>query len=447
MTMNGPRHHDATIATEFFTGLAYQAFAAATGDFESPNTPDAPPAWVTLDTETTGLGDDATVLEVAVVDSWGRRLLDTCVHPGFAMSEVPGQHVHGITPAELNDAPSWEEVAPRLRDALAESDVVVWNADFDRPRLIGTLRRAGLDPDSVLPGPDRWACAMTHYAALNGQWSEWHGDWKFVSLEDALERQDSQVSQDLWHNLQLHRAGDDAEGTRRVIWAIGTEGAPDPVPVPHGDSQATGDSESPFDRPSPSDVDDDLGGAPGIVRNEPKPPYIANLEFDLESALTLRPALVLDLDGTVRQSKTGGFIDGPNDVEIIPGVASVLHEWRAAGYLIIGATNQGGVACGYKTPEQVILENKRTHDLTEDVFLCICTAWTHPNGPEPSLARRSLLRKPKYGMLALAENEAIENGYGIVWDSSIMVGDGDEDQACAEAAGIAFQWASTFFGT
>ncbi len=73
----------------------------------------ADPRAVFLDTETTGLGPDAEVIDVAVIDVLGRVLLDTLVHP---RGHIPpdASRIHGIYAHHVAGAPSWGEVQPRL---------------------------------------------------------------------------------------------------------------------------------------------------------------------------------------------------------------------------------------------------------------------------------------------------------------------------------------------
>ena len=68
-----------------------------------------------LDTETTGLDDDAEVVELAVIDCAGTVLLDTLVRPS---GPVPAEAaaIHGITDAMLADAPTWSEIHARFCD-------------------------------------------------------------------------------------------------------------------------------------------------------------------------------------------------------------------------------------------------------------------------------------------------------------------------------------------
>lgn len=162
--------------------------------------------------------------------------------------------------------------------------------------------------------------------------------------------------------------------------------------------------------------------------------------------ITVKPALCLDLDGTVRYSKSGKFIERPDDIALFDGVEDTLNEYRARGYLIFGVSNQGGVAFNIKTPQQEIAEIDTTMALfKENPFHIVKTCWHHEKGRDPVFGHRSLFRKPNIGMLVMCEFEVFNAGYVVDWDHSIFIGDRPEDQECAKNAGIAFQWAWDFF--
>jgi D-glycero-D-manno-heptose 1,7-bisphosphate phosphatase len=162
----------------------------------------------------------------------------------------------------------------------------------------------------------------------------------------------------------------------------------------------------------------------------------------------LAPALCLDLDGTVRHSKSGEFINGPEDVALFDGVEEKIWQYRDRGWLIFGITNQGGVAYGFKTP----LDNDAELDAMIALFLrgspfhIIKSCYHHGDGEVEPYCHRSLLRKPNIGMLAICEVDARDGGYIVDWDRSLFVGDRPEDEKCAQLAGIDFEWANVFFG-
>jgi DNA polymerase III epsilon subunit-like protein len=115
-------------------------------------------AAVVLDTETTGL--DGVVVEIAVIDaSTGDVLLDTLVYPDGVPVEDGARSVHGISDAELADAPRWADVAPGFLAAVSGRRILAYNAAFDRSRITETHAHAGLDA-ACLPRPARWDCLM-----------------------------------------------------------------------------------------------------------------------------------------------------------------------------------------------------------------------------------------------------------------------------------------------
>lgn len=165
--------------------------------------------------------------------------------------------------------------------------------------------------------------------------------------------------------------------------------------------------------------------------------------------MVLAPVLALDLDGTIRRSKSGQkFIAGPDDVELYPDVAPKLWEYRARGWMIVGITNQGGVACGFKNGEDAKQEMHATLAAfgDEHPFSMVQQCYHYEAGSVHPYCYRSLLRKPNIGMLAEVEIESFKHSIICDWDKSLFVGDRPEDQQCAANAGIAFQWAWDFFG-
>lgn len=163
--------------------------------------------------------------------------------------------------------------------------------------------------------------------------------------------------------------------------------------------------------------------------------------------MQVKPALCLDLDGTVRYSKNGKFINTIDDISLFPGVETILWAYRDLGYLVFGISNQGGVAYGLKTPAQELAELDTMISLFhQNPFHLIKTCWHHPGGKIFPFNHRSLLRKPDIGMLVMCEYECFNAGYIVDWDNSLFVGDRPEDEQCAANARVAFKWAHEFFG-
>lgn len=69
--------------------------------------------------------------------------------------------VHGITPEDTFDAPSFAELFPRFRHFLYDRLLVAHNAPFDRSVLVKTMEHYGLDYDGLnIPG---WECTLKIY--------------------------------------------------------------------------------------------------------------------------------------------------------------------------------------------------------------------------------------------------------------------------------------------
>jgi DNA polymerase-3 subunit epsilon len=119
----------------------------------------ADPSTIFLDTETTGLGSDAEIIDLAVVDLVGNVLIDTLIAP---RSPIPPETtlVHGLVDADVAGAPCWTEVYPLLAELVRTRPVVVYNAGFDRRMVRVSCELHGIDHDE-----GTWHCAMQHYAA------------------------------------------------------------------------------------------------------------------------------------------------------------------------------------------------------------------------------------------------------------------------------------------
>lgn len=162
------------------------------------------------------------------------------------------------------------------------------------------------------------------------------------------------------------------------------------------------------------------------------------------------PALVCDFDLTVRYSKNGEFINGPEDVELYDGIIEKIWKYRNNGYVPVGLTNQGGVAHGYKTKHDVKKEVERMEEICYErdqswPFFAVHAALAMKDSQVSRFSRYSLDRKPRYGGLAvLAHKVEKEHQIYVDWSESIMTGDSEEDMQCAHDAGIRFIWAEKF---
>lgn len=163
--------------------------------------------------------------------------------------------------------------------------------------------------------------------------------------------------------------------------------------------------------------------------------------------MILAPALCLDLDGTCRITVSGeAFAKHDEDYQLNKNIEQIIWSYRDKGYTILGFTNQGGVAHGFKTQQQADKELEFFQALFErNPFHYIYSAFCDSKGTVEPYNHRSLLRKPAYGMLALAEVDLFKQGYITDWDNSLFVGDRPEDEETAASAGIEFCHINQFF--
>src|SRR6266536_2131036 len=59
----------------------------------------------------------------------------------------------------------------------------------------------------------------------------------------------------------------------------------------------------------------------------------------------MHPAIFLDRDGTIIEDKN--YISRPEQVVILPGAVTALHNLQAAGFKLFIVSNQSGVGRGY----------------------------------------------------------------------------------------------------
>ncbi|EPH4766567.1 3'-5' exonuclease [Escherichia coli] len=159
---------------------------------------------LTLDTETTGVGDDAEICEITILDVTGAPILDTLVRP---TRPIPAEAtaIHKITDAMVGSAPSWPEVAEQYAAAVAGRTVVAYNAAFDARLLRQTYQIHGLTAPVLTT-----ACAMLMYAEWHGEYDRGRDRWRWLKLIEAAT--DCGVAED-----GAHRALADARMTLGVL--------------------------------------------------------------------------------------------------------------------------------------------------------------------------------------------------------------------------------------
>ncbi|OHB67055.1 MAG: hypothetical protein A2Y77_01545 [Planctomycetes bacterium RBG_13_62_9] len=142
-------------------------------------------------------------------------------------------------------------------------------------------------------------------------------------------------------------------------------------------------------------------------------------------------AVFFDRDGTLIHDP--GYLNHPDQVQLMDGAAEALKELQGLGYQTIVASNQSGVARGVVTIEML----ERIHDRLRELLAAkgasldgIYYCPHHPDGMIPEYRKDSDWRKPKPGMLLAAAQE-MDLDLARSW----MIGDNDRDMEAGRSAG------------
>lgn len=135
--------------------------------------------------------------------------------------------------------------------------------------------------------------------------------------------------------------------------------------------------------------------------------------------------LILDRDGVINED-SDHYIKSLAQWRPIPGSIEAMGRLHQAGYTLVIATNQSGLARGLFQLQDLEQMHQRLAELllpwqarVDRIFFC-------PHGPDDGCS----CRKPKPGLF-----EQIKAHYGITLADVYAVGDSSRDIAAARAAG------------
>lgn len=146
----------------------------------------------------------------------------------------------------------------------------------------------------------------------------------------------------------------------------------------------------------------------------------------------LNKALFLDRDGVVIDDK--GYIQNPEDVELVPEIIPLLKHARSLGYRLMIVTNQSGIGRGMFNFSSYDKVNERMLQLLSQsgvvIDRVVKAAYYDKSKYASGLVRKSL-RKPRPGMF-----HSVVAEFGIDLSSSVMVGDRARDLMAAAVSGV-----------
>lgn len=167
------------------------------------------------------------------------------------------------------------------------------------------------------------------------------------------------------------------------------------------------------------------------------------------SARQPRACVFLDRDDTLIPNNTlpppadphpgwkPGDLSDPDRVELLPGALEACRLMRGRGFAMVVVSNQGCVARGSATIEDVEAVNARVGELLADsdgspLIDAFYYCPYHPEGNVPEYTREHELRKPQPGMILRAKDDL-----GLDLSRSWLIGDMPRDCESGVNAGIA----------
>ncbi|EIS4370940.1 3'-5' exonuclease [Salmonella enterica] len=176
--------------------------------------------YLIIDTETTGLDNNAEVIEIAIINMHGDVLLNSLVKPTCSIPAAVTK-INNITDEMVADAPLWRDVFPVILNIIDGKKWLAWNSKFDARLIIQTGIITGYFED--LPASkilDIAAKINNSQIDAKAIYDQWYGE--FDSKRNNFKRQSLTTAAER-HNVSVdgaHRALADCRMVLGVINAV-----------------------------------------------------------------------------------------------------------------------------------------------------------------------------------------------------------------------------------
>jgi DNA polymerase-3 subunit epsilon len=135
-----------------------------------------------FDLELTGVYNHDEILSVSIVDGTGEIIMDTVIRPIHKKKWKRTEKIHGITPEMVVDAPTLEEMTPRIKELFDNAENIIAygiSTDYSHIKYI-------YDTEAEREALHKKArCAANEFVRFQ---TEHYPDLTHASLSDAMER-------------------------------------------------------------------------------------------------------------------------------------------------------------------------------------------------------------------------------------------------------------------
>jgi DNA polymerase-3 subunit epsilon len=164
-----------------------------------------------LHSKTTGAMDLSEVVEIAILDSSGKPLVDELVKPKRHIRQTATEE-HGVTDDMVDTAPRWAEILPKIEETLVGKKVIVYDFASELQALQNSYKNIH----------QRWIFDSNNFYSLMDLFSRYRnerdprtGAFLAYSLEEAA----CMVGLDI-EIIAFRRAHEDAWLMRAILLAI-----------------------------------------------------------------------------------------------------------------------------------------------------------------------------------------------------------------------------------
>lgn len=164
-----------------------------------------------LHSKTTGALEFSEVVEISILDSSGKPLLDELVKPKRHIRQIATEE-HGVTDDMVDTAPRWAEILPKIEEILVGKKVCVYDLEVELQALYNSYNNIN----------QRWVFDPNNFYSLMDLFSRYKNERDSKTgayLTYPLEKAASMVGIDI-EIIAFRRAHEDAWLMRAILLAI-----------------------------------------------------------------------------------------------------------------------------------------------------------------------------------------------------------------------------------